>query len=94
MSDLRTAGYNLLHVFNPFWTIAETLDRRSFISLPAASIVACSGLLAFLLNLRSLLAEVRLVRAASPARVAEEDAQWLALHTPHSEREPRSPWDE
>lgn len=94
MSDLRVTGYNLLHVFNPFWTIAETLDRRTFTSLPVASIVACAGLGAFVMNLRSLLSEVRLVRAASPARVAEEEAQWLADHTTSAAKEPRSPWDE
>ena len=61
--------------------------------LAMSTIVACAGLGVFVMNLRSLLAEVRLVRATSPARVAEEEAQWLAVHAPPV-NEPRSPWDE
>ena len=95
MSDFRMSGYNLLHIGNPFWSIAQVVDRGAgFIDAPAVvSIVAVAGFSMLLLNLRSILEEVRLVRAASPSRVAEEEAAVAALHAPPTQV-PRSPWDE
>jgi hypothetical protein len=94
MNDSRMMGYNLLHVFNPFWSIVEVVDRPGRLYGPSVvSIVATAGLAMFLLNLRSVLEEVRLVRAASPTRVAEEDAARAALFE-QSTHQPRSPWDE
>jgi hypothetical protein len=93
MSDLRMAGYNLLHVFNPFWSIAEVAERSTLYFPAILSIVSIASLVVFALNLRSLLAEVRLVRASSPARVADEEALWLAAQKP-SVKQPRDPWDE
>jgi hypothetical protein len=94
MSDFRMSGYNLLHVYNPFWTIAEVVERgRSIDATSAVWIVAASGLAMFVFNLRSILEEVRLVRAASPMRVAEEEAALAAVHAPPT-HVPRSPWDE
>jgi hypothetical protein len=94
MSDLRLTGYNLLHVANPFWTISEVLQRRAGAvwKVGAVSIVSTAGFAVFLLNLRSILEEMRLVRAAAPKRVIEEEAA-LAPHVPDV-RLPRSPWDE
>jgi hypothetical protein len=94
MSNLRMGGYNLLHVANPFWTIVEVVDRgRSIDAASAFWIVSAAGFAMLILNLRSILEEVRLVRAASPSRVAEEEAAQAALQAPTT-RDPRSPWDE
>ena len=94
MSDVRMSGYNLLHVFNPFWSITEVVERRGMLYGPSvASIVATAGLAMFFLNLRGILEEVRLVRAASPTRVAEEEAARAEVFE-QSTQLPRSPWDE
>jgi hypothetical protein len=94
MSDRRMTGYNLLHVTNPFWSIAEVAERPGALYGPAVvSIVVTAGLAMLFLNFRSILEEVRLVRAASPARVAEEDAARAAVFE-QSTHLPRSPWDE
>ena len=45
------------------------------------------------LNLRSVMEEIRLVRMASPTRVAEEEALVAALTAPPA-HVPLSPWDE
>jgi hypothetical protein len=94
MSDMRMGGYNLLHVGNPFWTIVEVVERGGSVDATVAVwIVAAGGVVMVLLNLRSILEEVRLVRAASPSRVAEEEAALAALRAPTAHT-PRSPWDE
>ncbi|MEX2142578.1 MAG: hypothetical protein WD894_25215 [Pirellulales bacterium] len=98
MSDFRLSGYHLLHVGNPFWTIEEVVDAGggrggSIDAVSAVWIVAAVGLAMLVCNLWSILAEVRLVRAASPTRVAEEEAALAALHAPATQL-PRSPWDE
>jgi hypothetical protein len=96
MSDFRTLGYNLLHVGNPFWSIAEVVDMGSnaVYGPGVVAIVAVAGFAMLLLNLRSILEEVRLVRAASPTRVAEEEAALAATHGGTPAHIPRSPWDE
>jgi hypothetical protein len=94
MSDYRMTGYSLLHVANPFWSIAEMLESRG--STYGSSVALTVGAAAFvmvLLNLRSIFEEVRLVRASSPSRVAEEDAARMALYA-QAANAPRSPWDE
>jgi hypothetical protein len=94
MSEMRVRGYNLLHVANPFWSIVEVVERPGMLYGPAVvTIVGTAGLIMFVLNLRSILEEVRLVRAASPTRVAEEDAARAALFEQATQL-PRSPWDE
>jgi ABC-type transport system involved in cytochrome c biogenesis permease component len=87
----RNCGYSLLQTTNPFWTLAELIDRNA--PLPETSqlllIVPITAVLVFLLNLRSIAEEVQQVRISPPPRVAEDDA---ALAPP---REPvkTSPWD-
>ena len=94
MSDSRMSGYNLLHVTNPFWSITEVVERPGMMYGPAViAIVGAAGLAMFVLNLRSILEEVRFVRAASPTRVAEEDAARTAIFE-QATHLPRSPWDE
>jgi hypothetical protein len=96
MSEDRMSGYNLLHVGNPFWSIAEAVDgsARTLYGPGILAIVSLGGFAMLLLNLRSILEEVRLVRAASPTRVAEEEAALKSLHVGTPGHVPRSPWDE
>jgi hypothetical protein len=95
MSDFRMSGYNLLHVFNPFWSIVELVDRGGgfMYGTSVLSIVSVAGLVMLCLNLRSIMEEIRLVRVASPSRVAQEEAQ-RSLHVAPAAPLPRSPWDE
>jgi hypothetical protein len=94
MSDRRMSGYNLLHVGNPFWSIGDMLSNRMpLYETSVVSIVAAAGFVMFMLNMRSIREEMRLVRAARPARVVEEDAELNVLHAATS-RVPRDPWDE
>jgi hypothetical protein len=92
MSDWRMTGYNLLHITNPFWTIVEVIERRGLYNPAVLLLVSVGGGIVFLLNLRSILEEMRLVRAARPTRVEEEDLA-LAPATVAA-RIPRDPWDE
>lgn len=84
IADLRN-DYSVLEITNPFWTLEEIIEHRTFssdvmIALFALPIVA--GLV-FLANLPSVVTAVRQVRIAKPKRVAEEDAEIeLALHPP------------
>jgi hypothetical protein len=68
--------YSLLHVFNPPLTM-EAIDRQTVDVNLAILIVLGSGLVMFLTNLRSIVAEVRQVRTEAPQRVIEEEE---ALH--------------
>ena len=95
MSDFRMSGYNLLHVFNPFWSMAELVGRvRGAIYGTGVLYIVCgAGFVMICLNLRSVMEEIRLVRMASPTRVAEEEALVAALTAPPV-HVPLSPWDE
>jgi hypothetical protein len=95
MSDFRTSGYNLLHVFNPFWSMEELVDRGAgtIHGTSVLCIVSAAGFVMICLNMRSVMEEIRLVRVASPTRVAEEEALAATLHAPAA-HVPLSPWDE
>jgi hypothetical protein len=94
MSTELRGEYSLLEITNPLYTLVEigrertSPDQRLVLmtALPAAA------LLVLLLNLRGILSEVRLVRAARPDRVEEEDAQQRAIDAPPREVQ-ISPWD-
>jgi len=92
MSDWRMTGYNLMHITNPFWTVVEIIERGGLYDAAVLSLVSVGGLAMFLLNLRSILEEMRLVRAPRPTRVEEEDSQLMPA-TVHA-KIPRDPWDE
>jgi hypothetical protein len=69
-------GYSMVHVFNPLMTLAHLADRPT---LPLDGyalmmIVAPTAGVVFLLNLPSVVREVRHVRIAAPPRVVEEEA--------------------
>ncbi|MEX2317821.1 MAG: hypothetical protein WD669_11755 [Pirellulales bacterium] len=90
-SDLRELDYSFLQITNPFWTITHLaarglpLDARMLLL-----IVSAAAICVLLLNLPGVIRELREVRIALPARVAEDE---LALH-PLPAPEPTNPWDE
>ncbi len=88
------AGYSLMQITNPFWTLMEFGESRG---LPSDApvvllLLPVFALIVFLLNLPAVAREVRHVRIARPQRVAEEDAEIEALKHP-KEPERTSPWD-
>jgi hypothetical protein len=95
MSDYRSTGWNLLHITNPIWTLAEVADSGTGLlnSPTLLLILAPLALIVFVANLPSVAAEVRHVRIAAPKRVAEEDAEAAALAAPPQPVR-SSPWDE
>ena len=66
----------MLQVTNPFWTLAETLRPHSVASdIDAACyLVLLLAAIAFVLNLPSVMREVRQIRIAAPRRVLEDEA--------------------
>jgi len=90
-----STGYSLLQITNPFWTLAHVGDDAT---LPAETailliVVPLAALIVFVLNLPGVVREVRHVRIAKPARVAEEDAELAALVAPPQPTR-TSPWDD
>jgi hypothetical protein len=87
-------GYSLIQITNPFWSSMHIVDRNTLpVETPVLlTVVPLAALIAFLCNLPAILHEVRHVRIAKPARVAEEDEQLAAEIAPH-EPVQVSPWD-
>lgn len=88
--QFRGSGYSLLLVTNPFWTLAEIWEGGLtgyldllLILLPAAAIVT------FLLNLRSVSAELARHRIAAPTRVSEDEQELHPMAVPG----PSNPWE-
>ena len=95
MSDLRLSGYSLLHISNPLFSLFHIVEKNQALGSEAPTllmILAPLALLVIVLNLPSILAEVRNVRIARPKRVQEEDAQIEAQLHP-VQHKPTSPWD-
>jgi hypothetical protein len=88
----RFAGYTLLQITNPLWTIGEVCFKgvpvgvgpALMIGLPAAAFVV------LVMNFFSLCDELQQVHIAKPPRVVEDDAEAL---TPTAATR-TSPWDE
>ncbi len=92
--QLRSAGYSLLHITDPFWSSVHVTERGAF---PAEgyilmTVVPLTALLVLFLNLPAVAREVRRVRIAKPQRVADEDATLAAKKHP-VEPLRTSPWD-
>ena len=89
--ELRELDYSYLQITNPFWTIHYIGDR----GLPSDAVVllllvSTGAICVLLLNLPGVVRELRQVRIAAPARVAEDE---LELH-PLPAALPTNPWDE
>jgi hypothetical protein len=87
----RLMGYTALQMSNPFWTLAEMFDRRTIHSdaLLLIVVIPAFALLVWLLNLRSISAEVRHVRETPPQRLLEEEATLAPVQV----QTKISPWD-
>ena len=76
--DLRyNSNYSLLQITNPFWTLAEVIDRsRSGTWAFLLIIVPLTAAVVFAMNLPGLIREVRnRSRSIKPQRVIDEDAE-------------------
>ena len=92
-ADLRNAGYSLLEISNPVWTLYECCSRGTPVFAPVLALaLSAIAVAVFAANMPSLTAELRQVRIAKPARVAEEDAE-LALQAAGGPQ-PVDPWDD
>lgn len=91
----RNSGYTLLQISNPFWTIAHVGDSSTLpLQTPEILVLLIFGaLVVFAVNLPGVVRELRYVRVAKPARVAEEDAETAARLAP-PEATKTSPWDD
>lgn len=78
--NLRYSNYSLLHISNPFWTLAEVGDNQSLpIQTPYLLIfVPMAAVVVFSLNLPGLIREIRNIRIVKPQRVSEDDAKLAA----------------
>lgn len=87
--------YGLIHMSNPFWTLAQVADN-STLPMETPMLIAVLPLVALIvlaMNMPGIARELRYVRIAKPQRVAEEDAALTAQASPA--RPARlSPWDD
>jgi hypothetical protein len=91
---LRDNGYTLLQISNPFWTMNEAVENApSYEVWGAAWILGFAGAVVFALNLPAIAEEVRQLRIAAPARVAEEDAEQAAAVAAAVGPIKTNPWD-
>jgi hypothetical protein len=78
MPSPGSGDYSLLHIANPFWTLAQFF-RQFFTSttfqIGEYAIVPIMAVIVLLLNLPGLIREVRSVRIIKPQRVLEEDGE-------------------
>jgi ABC-type multidrug transport system permease subunit len=96
MSPNRGAvGYSLLQMSNPFWTLTQIIDKSSLpVEAPVlVTVLPIVAAIVFALNLPAVFRELRNVRIAKPARVAEEDAALAARFAP-AQPTRLSPWDD
>lgn len=84
--------YSVLQATNPFWTLSEAAGpgpaHPFFVTL---SLVPLAAMGAVLINLPGVAREIRQLRIAKPARVAEEDALLHPQPEP-PKPPPKSPW--
>lgn len=88
--NLQNELYSYLQVTNPIWTLAYLSDYGA---APEETVLAtalpAAALCLLLLNLPGAARELRRVRTALPARVAEDEAEL----NPLPELLPKNPWD-
>ena len=91
--QLRNAGYTLLQISNPIWTLGAVCFGRTPFDLVALTLALPTVALGvWLLNLPPLLDDLKQVRIAAPPRVSEEDAAIAAAMS--GPAGPKDPWDE
>jgi hypothetical protein len=88
--ELRRMDYSFLQITNPFWTLKYLASRSLPVDAnPILLLTATAAVCVLLANLPGVLRELRQVRIARPARVAEDEQ---VLH-PEPPPEPANPWD-
>ncbi len=88
--SLRDNNYTLLQVTNPLWTMSELCSRGLPFYLPVLILVVpAAAIVVWMLNVPSLIEELKQTRIAKPPRVADDDAEH-AVKVPVG---PASPWD-
>jgi len=88
---MRESEYSFIQITDPFYSLAHVGDGGVFTdALVIAIIVPGVAICVLLLNMPSVIRELRVVREAAPARVIEDEAE---LH-PAPEELPQNPWDE
>jgi hypothetical protein len=89
--ELRDADYSFLQITDPFYSVIHVMDGGVAADANAiALIVPGVAVCVLLLNMPSVIRELRVVREAAPQRVQQDEAE---LHPP-PEALPQSPWDE
>jgi hypothetical protein len=88
---MREADYSFIQITDPFFSMAYVgdgglLTDAGVIALIIPGVAIC----VLLLNMPSVIRELRVVREAAPARVLQDEVE---LHPP-PEALPQSPWDE
>jgi hypothetical protein len=90
--ELRSRGYSLIQMTNPFWTLSELLsDGPDAVQAPILlTVIPGAAIFAFALNFRSVAAELARQRIAVPLRIVEDELEIRAAQPLKSS----SPWDE
>lgn len=88
---MREADYSFIQISDPFYSLAHVGDGgvisdAAVIGLIVPGVAVCI----LLLNMPSVIRELRVVRESAPARVIQDEVD---LHPP-PEAQPQSPWDE
>jgi hypothetical protein len=88
---MRDADYSFIQITDPFFSMAYVgdgglLTDAAVIALIIPGVAIC----VLLLNMPSVIRELRVVREAAPARVIQDEVD---LHPP-PEALPQNPWDE
>jgi hypothetical protein len=89
--SMQHRDYSFLQLTNPIWSLYHVLNS----SLPAellvlVIVVPATAICMLLLNMPSVVRELRQIRTLPPPRVLEDEA---ALH-PEPTAGPRNPWEE
>jgi hypothetical protein len=89
--DLRLQDYSYWQLINPFWSLGHLADGGVATEGPILILlVPTAAFCIFLLNLRSVVAELQAVRIALPSRVVQDEAELHPAPIPL----PQNPWDE
>ncbi len=89
--SMQHREYSFLQITNPFWSLYHVLNSSlSGDSLVLVIVVPAAACCMLLLNMPSIVRELRQVRTLPPTRVLEDEAE---LH-PEPIAGPQNPWEE
>jgi hypothetical protein len=88
---MREADYSFIQITDPFYSLAHVGDGGLITDAAVIGlIVPAVAICVLLLNMPSIIRELRVIREAAPARVIQDEVE---LH-PLPEEQPQNPWDE